>query len=292
MSSLKELRSRRKSVQSTKKITAAMKLIAAAKLRYAQSRIQSSRHYAEALAGMMQGLLQAKEFLSASRPLLSGRENPVTHLYIIATSDRGLCGGFNSSIVRRALKLMNDSKNRGQKIKVIVIGRRGYDQIKRSYESSIVERHPAYGKPLYRDATTISANLIKMFNDLVFDECTIVYNQFISALSQKVTHKQLIPIVRSPLTNVQDIMLSAALEFEPSEEDVLDALIPKNLSVQIFNVLLENAASEQGARMTAMDSATRNAEDMIKNLDLTYNRTRQSYITKELIEIISGAEAL
>lgn len=293
MSSLKELRNRRKSVQSTKKITAAMKLIAAAKLRHAQSQIQASRHYAEALAGIMQDLLQAKEFMSASRPLLSGRENPLTHLFVIATSDRGLCGGFNSSIVRTALKLMNEAKSRGQNVKIIVIGRKGFDQLKRLYESSIIARHPAYGKPLYRDAAAISSNLITMFNDRVFDECTIVYNQFISALSQKVAHEQLIPIVLEPLdATAHTNQVSAALDFEPNEEDVLDTLIPKNLSVQIFKVLLENAASEQGSRMTAMDSATRNAEDMMKNLDLTYNRTRQAYITKELIEIISGAEAL
>lgn len=293
MSNLKELRNRRKSVQSTKKITAAMKLIAAAKLRYAQSQVLSSRHYAEALAGIMQDLIQSKNFISTDIPLLSGRKNASTHLFIIATSDRGLCGGFNTSIVREAVRLISQAKDDGKTIKIATIGRKGFDQLKRTYERDIILTYPAYSKPLYRDASAISEKLIELFHSETFDACTIVYNRFISALSQTITHEQLIPIQVDHTSREDQVGgVKAELTFEPNEAHVLEALLPKNLSVQLYKAMLENAASEQGARMTAMDSATRNAEDMLKKLDLTYNRTRQAYITKELIEIISGAEAL
>lgn len=296
MSSLKDLRNRRKSVQSTKKITAAMKLIAAAKLRHAQTQVFASRHYADALSGIMHNLLEQKCSLSVSNPLLVGREDARVHLIIIATSDRGLCGGFNGTIVRSALKIIRESLEKGQTVKLITIGRKGFDQLKKSYGDAIIQTYPAYAKPLYRDAALISKELIQLFESNVFDVCSIVYNKFISALSQKVTADQLIPVRAAceseTSKNTEPRVSNSALEFEPSEEKVLDEILPKNITVQLYRAILENAASEQGARMTAMDSATRNAEDMLKKLNLTYNRTRQAYITKELIEIISGAEAL
>jgi F-type H+-transporting ATPase subunit gamma len=296
MSNLKDLRSRRKSVQSTKKITAAMKLIAAAKLRHAQTQVLASRHYADALSGIMNNLLDLRGSLSVSNPLLIGRENVRVHLVIIATSDRGLCGGFNGTVVRNALRIIRESLEKGHAVKLITIGRKGFDQLKKAHGDKIIETYPAYAKPLYRDAALISKELIRLFESNVFDMCSIVYNKFISALSQKVVANQLIPLLvdsdEETLGSSAPRGGDSALEFEPSEEQVLEEIVPKNITVQLYSALLENAASEQGARMTAMDSATRNAEDMLKKLNLTYNRTRQAYITKELIEIISGADAL
>lgn len=291
MASLKELRSRKKSVQSTKKITSAMKMIAVAKMRHATSQVQAARPYAEGLKEVLTQLLLRQSNLSL--PLLTGTGTQERHLVIVATSDRGLCGGFNGGIIRHLEKHLQELKAQGKSWKILFVGRKGYDILKRKQEKQTLKVLSAYGKPLYRDAQKISEDLIELLENQEFDVCSIVYNKFISALNQIPSLDQLIPVARpQPKTENESTDSTSLYEFEPNEEMILASLLPQNLSFQIYMALLENAASEHGARMTAMDSATRNAEDMIKKLTLTYNRTRQAYITKELIEIISGAEAL
>lgn len=294
MASLKELRSRKNSVHSTKKITAAMKMIAAAKLRSAQTQAQAARPYAEGMKSIIDNLLAKSENITEYPTLMVGTGQSKTHLLIVLTSDRGLCGGFNSTISRASIKYIEQLLREEKTIKILCVGRRGYDQLKRKYGSLILDVQKAYGKPLFRDADKLSKKILEMFSMGEFDKCSIVYNEFVSALTQNATIKQLIPF--EPEESQQELQketwpLHSIYEFEPREEKLLAEFLPKNLSVQIFQSLLESAASEQGARMTAMDAATRNAEEMIKNLALTYNRTRQAYITKELIEIISGAES-
>ena len=237
--------------------------------------------------------------------LLTGSGQDKTFLIIVATSNRGLCGGFNSSIVRQVRRMIQEHKNRGHEVKLICIGRKGYEQLKRGYHSHIIELFEAYDKPSFHEAQRMTDLILDLFKRQEFDICSIVYNKFISALSQRVTEHRLIPYTSLEMVSSQEIDQSMSVKeislnsptenlyhFEPSEQQVLESLLPKNLAVQIFSALLENTASEQGARMAAMESATRNAEDMIRTLDLKYNRTRQAFITKELIEIISGAEAL
>lgn len=293
MSSLKELRSRKKSVQSTKKITAAMKMIAAAKLRYAQIQAQTSRPYADGMNNIFENLLSRAQNMDSLPPLLVGTGKDLCHLVVVLTSDRGLCGGFNNTVVRAATSFIEEQQKAGREIKIFCIGRKGYEQMRRKYGNLIIEKANAFAKPLFRDSVKITKTIVEEFSKDAFDHCTIIYNKFISALSQKVTRDQIIPFKKSDSEDRKLEMSSNALyEFEPKEDKLLQQLLPKNLSIQIFRALSESAASEHGARMTAMDSATRNAEDMIKDLELTYNRTRQAYITKELIEIISGAEAL
>ena len=298
MPSLKELRIRKKSVQATKKITSAMKLIAGAKLRRAQEKAQAARPYAALMSQMLVKLVGGKVPQAGVSNLLTGSGQNKVSLIIVATSNRGLCGGFNSSIVRQVRRLILMRKSQGQDVKLICIGRKGYEQLKRQYRNIIVETFEAFDKPSFYEARRIADLVLGLFNQQGFDTCSIVYNKFISALSQQVTEHRLIPYAALETLAPQDQGVAVEswvvkpYDFEPSEQQVLDELLPKNLAVQIFGALLENMASEQGARMAAMESATRNAEDMICALDLTYNRTRQAFITKELIEIISGAEAL
>lgn len=289
MSTLKALRERRKSVQSTQKITMAMKMVAGAKLRRAQEHVEAGRPYAHFMHQMLRDLAENAQALEAPQPLLTGTGKTDTHMILVATSDRGLCGPFNFSILREARKVIESSQAQGQTIKLISVGRKGKDVLTREYGDLLVESFVDLGhhRLHFSDAQQIADRLITLFQDGMFDVCTLIYSRFKSAIVQEVTAQQIIPIAAEapqPLT--------AIYEYEPNEESILRKLLPQNVAVQIYNGLLENAASEQGARMTAMDNASRNAEEIIRNLTLLYNRTRQSQITRELIEIISGAEAL
>lgn len=295
MPSLKELRTRKKSVQATKKITSAMKLIAAAKLRRAQEQAQAARPYAMMMSEMLCDLIFRITNTSMTPKLLGGTGQEKTHLIIAATSNRGLCGGFNASIIRQVRHMIQEEETNKREFKIICIGHKGYDQLKRDYAQYIITTFEALDKPSFFDASKVSRYILDIFERNEFDFCTIVYNKFVSALTQKVTSHRLIPYTPlddSPLSSSENRPFLSPYCYEPTETQVWTQLLPQNLSIQIFRALLENAASEQGARMAAMDGATRNAEEMIQGLDLTYNRTRQAFITKELIEIVSGAEAL
>ena len=292
MASLKDLRNRIGSVKQTQKITSAMKMVAAAKLRRAQEQAEAARPYADRMERMLGSLAESLQGSENAPALLAGTGSDQTHLLIVATADRGLCGAFNSSIVRQARLSIAELQNQGKTVKLLCVGRKGRDQLRRTHGGMIVDTIEDIGRPrlTYAGADSIAGRVIGMFDEGAFDVCTIVYNRFKSAISQEVTTQQLVPFPTSSVAEGDE--LKAIYEFEPSEEAILESLLPRNLAVQLFRALLENAASEQGARMTAMDNATRNAGDMIDQLTLNYNRTRQAQITKELIEIISGAEAL
>jgi F-type H+-transporting ATPase subunit gamma len=291
MPSLKDLKNRIKSVRNTQKITKAMKMVAAAKLRRAKDAAENARPYAEALERMMSSLASSIPAGSEGPPLLSGTGKNDTHLIVVATSDRGLCGAFNSSIVRATRRKIRELQGEGRRVKLLMVGRKGYEQLQYEFGRLMVGRLDIKGRKLsYSDADSIMQAVREKFEAGEFDVAHIVYNQFKSAIAQIVTFQQLIPLALEN-KNTQSGP-SAPYEYEPEESEILAELLPRNLGVQIFKALLENAASEQGARMSAMDNATRNAGDMIKRLNLKYNRTRQAAITKELIEIISGAEAV
>jgi F-type H+-transporting ATPase subunit gamma len=294
MPSLKELQTRRKSIQATKKITSAMKLIAAAKLKRAQEKAQAARPYVAMLSEMLEELMMSPIPLSEAPLLLKGTGKNEVHLLIAATSNRGLCGSFNSSLIRQVHKVIRYHEENKRNIKFICIGRKGYEQLKMKYSSSIIEVFEAFDKPVFSYALKISAYIQEILANKEFDTCSIVYNKFISALNQQVTEQPLIPYTSNLNLRKEGSpkKYPPSYSYEPSEKKILNELLPQNLNIQIFQALLENSASEQGARMTAMDGATRNAEQMIQELNLKYNRTRQAFITKELIEIISGAEAL
>ena len=289
MPSLKTFRLRIRSVQSTQKITKAMKMVAAAKLRRAQEQATAARPYAEAMDKILASLGQSFK----GPRLLAGTGSDQVHLLIVATSDRGLCGAFNSSIVREARRTIRALIAEGKTVKVLCVGRKGRDQLRRDYGSLIVDTITDLGRPRvsFADAQKVTARVMEMFAAGEFDVASVIFNRFRSAMTQIVTRQQLIPPqgaeVAAPAT-----VGGAVYEFEPDEADILADLLPRNLTVQIFRVLLENAASFFGSQMTAMDSASRNAGDVIKKLTLQMNRSRQASITKELIEIISGAEAI
>lgn len=289
MPSLKDLKNRIKSVKSTQKITKAMKMVAAAKLRRAREQAEAARPYAEAMNNVLQALARSVATREDIPKLLGGTGKSNTQLIVVATSDRGLCGGFNSSIVRAVRRKVRELQSQGINVKLLCIGRKGYEQLQHEFKPIIVGRNELNKKKLsHKDAEVISQELVNRFNAGEFDVAHVVYNHFKSAISQVVTFHQIIPIALPEVAQGETINY----EFEPDESEILDDLLPRNLSAQIYGSLLENAASEQGARMTAMDNATRNAGEMIKGLSLKYNRTRQAAITKELIEIISGAEAV
>ena len=295
MPSLKDLKVRINSVKSTQKITSAMKMVAAAKLRRAQEAAEASRPYAERMDRMI-GSLAGKVGGSGGPKLLAGRGDDQVHLIVVATADRGLCGGFNSTIVRAARRRVDELLREGKTVKIMSVGRKGKDQLRRIHGDKIVKSMENIAKTTvgFDVADDIARELIHMFEEGEFDVCSIFFNRFQSAMTQIVTEQQLIPS-KLPEADEEEVAggeLKPLYEYEPDEEGILAALLPWNVATQIFAALLENSASEHGARMTAMDSATRNAGDMINTLTLTYNRTRQAYITKELIEIISGAEAL
>jgi F-type H+-transporting ATPase subunit gamma len=296
MASLKELKGRIASVKQTQKITSAMKLVAASKLKRAQEQAEASRPFAEKMSAMLANLAGAVRDLPGAPPLLAGTGQAETHLIVVATSDRGLCGGFNSSIVRGARRKIADLQNEGKTVKIICIGRKGRDMLRRDHGKSIIEFIDGVAgqkRMAFADAQKVAEKILDLYAAGEFDVCTIIFNKFKSAVTQVMTVQQLVP-VQPPESEAADepsTVETAIYEFEPDEEQILSELLPRNLAVQIFGALVENAASEQGARMAAMDNATRNAGDMIKKLTLSYNRQRQAQITKELIEIISGAEA-
>ena len=298
MPNLKDLRIRIESVKSTQKITSAMKMVAAAKLRRAQEQAESARPYSDRMDRMMVSLASGIGENLGGPKLLVGNGKSNIHLIVVISSDRGLCGGFNTYIVREVRRQIDLLDKSGKKIKILCVGRKARDVLRRSYAAYMIESFEDLGRQhlSYSDASEIANHVLKLFENDEFDICTIVYNRFQSAISQVVTAQQLIPLrgyKNSTESSVEAHNVNGAVhEFEPSEKEILSDLLPRNIAVQIFRALLESAASEHGARMTAMDNATRNAGEMIDDLTLTYNRTRQAVITSELIEIISGAEAL
>jgi F-type H+-transporting ATPase subunit gamma len=296
MPSLKDLKIRINSVTSTRKITSAMKMVAAAKLRRAQEQAEAARPYAERMELVLGSLAAAAEGRPGAPAMLAGTGKDDVHLLVVATADRGLCGGFNSSIVRAARARIRSLVEAGKTVKILCVGKKGRDQLRREHGDRIIATMVDIGKPslTYAHVESVADKVTRMFESGEFDVCTVIYNRFKSAMTQIITQQQLIPFAaQEPETGEPAAPAAGTLyEYEPEESEILDALLPKNICVQLFRALLENAASEQGARMTAMDSATRNAGDMIDNLTIQYNRARQAAITKELIEIISGAEAL
>ncbi len=295
MANLKALKIRINSVKATQKSTQAMKMVAASKLRRAQEAAEAGRPYAERMErkiSALAGNLAGRDDLPA---LLAGTGRDEVHLIVLATADRGLCGGFNSSLVRAARRKITELVAAGKTVKLLCVGRKGRDAIRREYGSLIVDTIVLLGVrqiTFAEQAQPIGRTVVDMFETGEFDVCTIFYNRFQSALVQTVTEQQLVPM---PVPDGADAMAGSGdtiYEYEPDEAEILADLLPRNVSVQIYRALLENAASEQGSRMTAMESATRNAGEMIDKLTLTYNRERQASITKELIEIISGAEAV
>ncbi|MCG8355245.1 MAG: F0F1 ATP synthase subunit gamma [Kiloniellales bacterium] len=297
MPSLKDLRIRIASVKATQKITSAMKMVAAAKLRRAQEQAEASRPYAQRMARMLGSLAAAQADQVGAPPLLVGSGKNDVHLVVVATADRGLCGGFNSNIVRESRRILNRLREEGKSFKILCVGRKGRDQLRGQYSSAIIETIEDVAKPAlgFDKASAISARILEMFEAGEFDVCQIVFAEFKSAMTQVVTTQQLIPFeIPEPdgEGELGETPQGASYDYEPDESEILAALLPQNVAVQIFKVLLENNAGEHGARMTAMDSATRNAGDMINRLTLIYNRTRQAAITRELIEIISAKEAM
>lgn len=290
MPSLKDLKNRIASVTSTRKITKAMQMVAAAKLRRAQDAAESARPYADRMSAVMSNLVSGVGDSESAPRLLAGSGRSDVHLLILATSERGLCGGFNSSIVRLAKSHIADLQNSGKTVKIITVGKKGREQIKRDFADLIINHVDLseVKRISYGNAKSIADDVLARFSVEEFDICTIFYNEFKSVMSQVPTALQLIPAVLKETENIDD----AFYEYEPDETEILAELLPRAMSTQIFTALLENGASEQGARMSAMDSATRNAGDMIDKLTIEYNRSRQAVITNELIEIISGAEAL
>ncbi|MBT3701908.1 MAG: F0F1 ATP synthase subunit gamma [Alphaproteobacteria bacterium] len=295
MASLKDLKNRISSVRSTQKITKAMQMVAASKLRRAQEQAEAARPYSERMERMM-GSLTANLMSADDAPkLMAGTGKDDVHLLIVATSERGLCGGFNSSIVRAARAKIQILLGEGKTVKVMSVGKKGTDALKRNYSQYFVDSVDMSGikKLTFADAHPVSDSINAMFEAGDFDVCTIFYNKFVTVMEQVVTEQQLVPLpMEKPDDAVSAEDSNLAYEFEPEEDEILAELLPRNMAVQIYRALLENAASEQGARMSAMDNATRNAGDMIDKLNIVYNRTRQAKITSELIEIISGAEAV
>ncbi|WP_138380970.1 F0F1 ATP synthase subunit gamma [Luteithermobacter gelatinilyticus] len=292
MANLKDLRNRISSVQSTQKITKAMKMVAASKLRRAQDAAEATRPYAERMESVLGSLAASMKGQIGAPKLLAGTGREDVHLIVVATSERGLCGGFNANIVKAARQKINNLLAEGKDVKIITIGKKGRSALRREFGGRMIEHFDlSHVKNLhYGDTTPITERILELFERGEFDVCTLFYAKFQSALVQVVTGQQLIPASFEEENGVD--LGGAAYDYEPDETEILEDLLPRNLGIQIFRGLLENAASEQGARMTAMDNATRNAGEMIDSLRTTYNRTRQAVITNELIEIISGAEAL
>ncbi len=296
MPSLKELRGRIGSVKQTQKITSAMKVVAVSKLRRAQEQAEASRPFATRMAAMLANLAAGVADRQGAPPLLAGTGEDAVHLLVVATADRGLCGGFNSSISRGARRRIRELRENGKQVKLLCVGRKGRDALRREFGQLMEELIEGVGRRRleYAEAQAIALRIERFYEAGGFDVCSIVYNRFKSAMTQELTFEQLIPVAPNEVEGAGQAgdEVVGVYEFEPGEQEILEELLPRNLAVQIYGALVENAASEQGARMTAMDSATRNAGEMIDKLTMTYNRTRQAQITKELIEIISGAEAL
>ena len=295
MANLKDLRDRINSVQSTKKITSAMKLVAGARLKKAQTEAESSRSYVNKMQTIIDNVTSNINIDSAPE-IIRGKENDKTHLIVLMTSDRGLCGGFNTAITKLAKKKIKNLLNAGKIVKIFCIGKKGLDHLKREFNELIIDSTPisTQKKIDYEFAAKISNKILLMYQNEEFDVAHTVFSLFKSAIKQEAQLKQIIPVL-DPDKNISkknEKQDNSIYEYEPEEEEVLKNLVPQNVAIQIFSGLLENAAGEQGARMTAMDNATRNAGELIDTLRLNYNRSRQAQITKELIEVISGAEAV
>ena len=292
MPSLKDLRNRIASVKATQKITKAMQMVAAAKLRRAQMAAEAARPYAERMEKVLANLASGIGAGGEAPALLSGNGKDQVHLLVVCTAERGLCGGFNSSIVRIARERIVALLAQGKTVKILCVGKKGWDQLRRQYEKNIIELVDmrAVRQMAFTDADPVGKKIIALFNAGEFDVCTLFFSRFKSVIQQIPTVQQLIP-AEIPARSAAEGG-ATVYDYEPDEGDILSSLLPRNISVQVFRGLLENAASEQGSRMSSMDSATRNAGEMIKKQTIRYNRTRQAQITKELIEIISGAEAL
>jgi len=291
MATLDDLKKRIVSVKSTQKITKAMKMVAAAKLKRAQENAENGRPYAEKMNNIILNLTSGISDKENAPRLLFGSGNEKVHLCIVLTSDRGLCGGFNTSIIKKAKAYFEKILNEGKALKIITVGSKGYDQLKRHYKDIIIEKISFKDSKTinYLDAEKVGKMIIENFEELEFDVCTIFYNKFKNVITQIPQEQQIIPL---KTTEVEEDSSEDNYEFEPDEDEILSNLLPKNISTQIFKAMLENSASEQGSRMSAMDNATRNAGEMVDKLTIEYNRSRQAAITKELIEIISGAESL
>tara|TARA_Y100000741_G_scaffold252842_1_gene194553 strand:+ start:736 stop:1611 length:876 start_codon:yes stop_codon:yes gene_type:complete len=291
MASLDDLKKRISSVKSTQKITKAMKMVAAAKLRRAQDNAEKGRPYSKKMNNIILNLSNSISDKENAPKLLKGTGEDKTHLCIVMTSDRGLCGGFNSNIIKKAKSFFQKTQSENKEIKIITVGSKGYDQLKRQYSDKIIENISFKNSKNanYFDADKVGKVIIDRFKKKEFDVCTIFYNQFKNVITQIPQQQQLIPLKSE---KNEDKQIVDSYEFEPEEDEILSNLLPKNISTQIFKAMLENSASEQGSRMSAMDNATRNAGEMVDKLTIEYNRSRQAAITKELIEIISGAESL
>ena len=291
MASLDDLKKRITSVKSTQKITKAMKMVAAAKLKRAQDSAEKGRPYSEKMNNVILNLSNGISDKETAPRLLSGTGKDLIHLCVVMTSDRGLCGGFNSNIIRKAKIYFGEVLKEGKKLKIITVGSKGNDQLKRNYGNRIIENISFKNSKNanYFDAEKVGKIIIEKFEKEEFDICTIFYNQFKNVITQIPKAQKIIPLNTE---STDDNKLEDSYEFEPDEDEILNNLLPKNISTQIFKAMLENSASEQGARMSAMDNATRNAGEMVDKLTIQYNRSRQAAITKELIEIISGAESL
>ena len=289
MPSLKDLRNRISSVKSTKKITSAMKMVAAAKLKRAQDNAEKSRPYANKMKDIVLSLISKS---NSNNLKFSKTDNKKTVLLIVCSADRGLCGGFNGSIIKYTKNLANTLKNDGKNFKFLFVGKKAYQSLRRIYKDLIIDLVSDFVNPRieFEVARSIRDQVLKLFFDNEISECYLIYTKFNSAISQNVESQKLLPVEKDDLA--ENLTEAIMYDFEPDEEVILDDIIPKNIAIQIHSALLENLASEQGSRMTAMDNATRNANDMIDRLTLFYNRSRQALITKELIEIISGAEAV
>ena len=291
MASLDDLKKRISSVKSTQKITKAMKMVAAAKLRRAQESAERGRPYSEKMNNIILNLSSGLSDKENAPKLLTGTGEDKVHLCVVMTADRGLCGGFNSNIIKKAKSYFKKLSDNGKSLKIITVGSKGYDQLKRVYKDNIIENisFKESKNANYFDANIVGKIIIEKFENKEFDVCTIFYNQFKNVITQIPQEQQIIPLkMTEDETNKSD----ESYEFEPDEDEILGNLLPKNISTQIFKAMLENSASEQGSRMSAMDNATRNAGEMVDKLTIEYNRSRQAAITKELIEIISGAESL
>ncbi len=292
MASLKDLRNRIASVKATQKITKAMQMVAAAKLRRAQEAAEAARPYSQRMSAVLANITQAIGNDGDAPALMTGTGKDDVHLLVVCTAERGLCGGFNSQISRLAREHIRRLRANGKTVKIITVGKKGYDILRRDFSALIVDRIELREVKTigFANADAIAKKVIAQFNEGEFDVCTLIYSEFKSVISQVPTALQIIPAA-APAAEAE-AAASAIYEYEPEPGEILGDLIPRNISVQIFRALLENAAGEMGAKMSAMDNATRNAGDMINRLTITYNRQRQAQITKELIEIISGAEAL
>ncbi len=292
MPSLDDLKKRIKSVKSTQKITKAMKMVAAAKLRKAQENAEKGRPYSQKMQNIILNLTKSINDPQNAPKLLVGTGKDKTYLCVVLTADRGLCGGFNSNICKLAKTNFKKILNEGKELKIITVGTKGLDQIRREYEKYVIKKFSFKNKKqiTFTEAEIIGNEIINLFKQNQFDKCILFYNNFKNVITQIPQAQQIIPTEKKSSLDKEENLIS--YEFEPDEDEILEDLLPKNISTQIFRAFLENAASEQGSRMTAMDNATRNAGELVDKLTINYNRSRQASITKELIEIISGAESL